>query len=122
MVANRLQAALWREAINLVVNAVVTPEEVDVAIRYGPGIRWALMGIFLTFHLGGGKGGIKYFMKSLEATFENIWNDLASWTEYPENSMATIEERVNEYLKGYDLEKLAEWRDKKIFEILKLIK
>src|SRR5262249_54013958 len=61
-VANRLQAALWREAIHLVADGVVSVADADAAIAYGPGLRWALMGPHLTFHLAGGEGGMTHFM------------------------------------------------------------
>jgi len=56
-VANRLQAALWREAVHLVAEGVVSVADADAGIAYGPGLRWALMGPHLTFHLAGGEGG-----------------------------------------------------------------
>ena len=64
-VANRLQAALWREAIHLVAEGVVSVADADAAIAYGPGLRWALMGPHLTFHLAGGEGGMAHFMSHL---------------------------------------------------------
>ena len=60
-VANRLQAALWREAIHLVTEGVVSVADADAAVAYGPGLRWALMGPSLTFHLAGGEGGMTRF-------------------------------------------------------------
>ena len=57
--ANRLQAALWREAVNAVVSGLASVEDVDTAISAGPGLRWAVMGPHMTFHLGGGDGGIE---------------------------------------------------------------
>jgi carnitine 3-dehydrogenase len=59
-VANRLQAALWREAIHLVAEGVVSVADADAAIAFGPGLRWALMGPHLTFHLAGGEGGMTH--------------------------------------------------------------
>src|SRR6185437_2876571 len=59
--ANRLQAALWREAVHLVAEGVADVADVDAAIAYGPGLRWAIMGPHLTFHLAGGVGGIEHF-------------------------------------------------------------
>lgn len=64
-VANRLQVALWREAVHLVAEGVVSVADADAAIAYGPGLRWALMGPHLTFHLAGGEGGMKHFMEHL---------------------------------------------------------
>src|SRR5258707_2405823 len=56
--ANRLQAALWREAFYLVQRGIASVEDVDAAIAHGPGLRWALLGPFLNMHLSGGAGGI----------------------------------------------------------------
>src|ERR1700722_405051 len=71
-VANRLQAAVFREAIHLVYSGVASAADVDAAIAYGPGLRWALMGPLLTFHLAGGEGGIEHFMDHLREA-NNIW-------------------------------------------------
>ncbi|MEE8554637.1 MAG: 3-hydroxyacyl-CoA dehydrogenase NAD-binding domain-containing protein, partial [bacterium] len=60
---NRLQAAIWREAIDAVVSGVASVEDVDKAIAYGPGLRWALMGPHQIFHLAGGPGGMGNFLE-----------------------------------------------------------
>jgi len=57
-VANRLQSVLWNEAVQLVEQGVAEPADIDAAVAYGPGLRWALMGPFLTHHLAGGEGGL----------------------------------------------------------------
>jgi 3-hydroxyacyl-CoA dehydrogenase len=77
-VANRLQAAVWREAIHLVMEGVATVAEVDEAVRFGPGLRWALMGPHLTFHLGGGAGGMASFIEHLGPAVQTWWDDLGS--------------------------------------------
>ena len=77
-IANRLQAALWREAFHLVEQGVATVADVDTAIAYGPGLRWALMGPFLNMHLGGGEGGIRHMLDHLGAPIESWWADLGS--------------------------------------------
>ena len=59
-VANRLQAALWREAFYLVEQGIASVEDVDTAIAHGPGLRWALLGPFLNLHMSGGPGGIAH--------------------------------------------------------------
>ena len=64
-VANRLQAALWREAFHLVEIGAVTVAEVDAAIAHGPGLRWALMGPCLLNHLSGGAGGLRHTLDHL---------------------------------------------------------
>lgn len=74
--ANRLQAALWREAIHLVAEGVASVADVDAAISEGPGLRWALMGPHLTFHLAGGEGGMAHFLHHLLPAMESWWQDL----------------------------------------------
>jgi len=60
--SDRLQEALWREALHLVNDGVATPEELDTAISFGPGLRWALWGTCLIFHLAGGRGGMRQML------------------------------------------------------------
>jgi carnitine 3-dehydrogenase len=77
-IANRLQAALWREAFHLVDQGVATVADIDTAIAYGPGLRWALMGPFLNLHLSGGEGGIRHLLEHLGPPIESWWADLGS--------------------------------------------
>lgn len=74
--ANRLQAAIWREAVHLVAEGVATVADVDAAISEGPGLRWALMGPHTTFHLAGGEGGIEHFLHHLMPAVTSWWKDL----------------------------------------------
>src|ERR1700704_5483157 len=64
-VANRLQAALYREMLHLIEQDVLSVEEADTAVSYGPGLRWGVMGQSLQWHVGGGAGGINHFMEQL---------------------------------------------------------
>ncbi|QYM77965.1 hypothetical protein K0B96_11650 [Horticoccus luteus] len=75
-VANRLQAALWREAVHLAAEGVASVEDIDAAVCWGPGLRWALMGPNLVLHLGGGQGGMEHFMEHLSGPFARWWEDL----------------------------------------------
>jgi len=77
-VANRLQAALWREAVHLVAEGVATVADIDTAISAGPGLRWALMGPHLTFHLAGGSGGIAHFLDQFAGPMSDWWSDLGN--------------------------------------------
>ena len=76
--ANRLQAALWREAVHLVAEGVATVEDVDAAISEGPGLRWALMGPHLTFALAGGAGGMAHFLDHLGPAMTTWWDSLGA--------------------------------------------
>ncbi|HZQ13659.1 MAG TPA: 3-hydroxyacyl-CoA dehydrogenase NAD-binding domain-containing protein [Pseudolabrys sp.] len=119
-VANRLQAALWREAIHLVMEGVVSVADADAAIAYGPGLRWALMGPHLTFHLAGGEGGMQHFMSHLAAGPVQSWmDDLGSPRMTPE-VQKTITDGVLAEAGGRSIGELAKWRDRKLIEILKV--
>jgi 3-hydroxyacyl-CoA dehydrogenase len=76
--ANRLQAALWREAVHLVAEGVATVADVDAAISEGPGLRWALMGPHLTFALAGGAGGMAQYMRHLAPATVSWWQSLGN--------------------------------------------
>nr|MBX2825521.1 3-hydroxyacyl-CoA dehydrogenase [Gammaproteobacteria bacterium] len=76
-VANRLQAALWREAISLVVEGVASVDDVDKAVWAGPGLRWAAMGPHQLFHLGAGQGGLREFCERYSDSFHRWWDDLS---------------------------------------------
>jgi len=75
-VANRLQAAVWREAIHLVKEGVASVEDVDKAMWSGPGLRWAAMGPTMLFHLGAGEGGLADFCERYGDSFNRWWDDL----------------------------------------------
>jgi carnitine 3-dehydrogenase len=81
--ANRLSAALWREAVDLVLRGVATVEDVDKAVSCGPGLRWAAMGPHLLYDLGGGEEGIVGHVQHLAGVKEGMLRDLATWTSFP---------------------------------------
>ncbi len=74
--ADRLMEALWREALHLVNDGVATTEEVDAAIIYGAGLRWAQMGPFLTFHLAGGEKGMRHMLEQFGPALKLPWTKL----------------------------------------------
>ena len=77
-IANRLQAALWREAFHLVNEGVASVDDIDTAIAHGPGLRWALMGPFMNLHLSGGQGGMQHLLEHLGGPIESWWRDLGN--------------------------------------------
>jgi carnitine 3-dehydrogenase len=89
-IANRMSAALWREAIELVRSGVASVEDVDKAIRHGPGLRWAVMGPHLIYHLGGGQAGIRGHISHLTASKEGMLRDLAAWTSFPADTAEVL--------------------------------
>ena len=77
-VANRFQAALYKEVLYLVQEGVLSVEDADVAICYGPGLRWGVMGPSLQWHLGGGAGGIHHFMDHLMPPLTSLIGSLSA--------------------------------------------
>jgi 3-hydroxyacyl-CoA dehydrogenase len=77
-VANRLQSALYREVLYLIEQDVLSVEDADAAVSYGPGPRWGVMGPSLQWHLGGGQGGIKHFIEHLLPPMVQSWKVLGT--------------------------------------------
>jgi carnitine 3-dehydrogenase len=75
-VCDRLQEALWREALHILNKDVATTGDIDDSIVYSAGMRWAFMGSFLTYHVAGGPGGMRDFIKQFDPTLELDWTDL----------------------------------------------
>ena len=115
--ANRLQAALWREAVDAVASGQAGVEDVDAAVTLALGPRWALMGPFATFNLGGGQGGLAHFLDHLGAPFEALWDDAQRPVVTEELKRAMIA-AVRDSSNGQSPEALAAERDAKLKAIL----
>ncbi|WP_372800481.1 3-hydroxyacyl-CoA dehydrogenase NAD-binding domain-containing protein [Paracoccus seriniphilus] len=109
-VANRLQAAIWREAISLVVEGVASVEDVDKAVWAGPGLRWAAMGPTMLFNLGAGEGGLKAFCDHFADTFNGWWDDLGQ-VRLNDEVAGILIEGVNEEAHGENHAELSARRD-----------
>ena len=118
-VANRLQTVLWKEAVQLVAEGVVSVSDADAAIAYGPGLRWALMGPHLTFHLAGGEGGMTHFMHHI-APAAQTWIDDSGEPWLTAEVQKLIIDGVAEEAAGRSIADIAKWRDRKLVEILKV--
>ncbi len=90
-VSDRLQEALWREALHMVADGVATTEEIDAAITGGPGPRWAVMGPCLTFHLAGGEGGMAHALEQFGPALKLPWTRLEAPELTPELSRRMVE-------------------------------
>jgi 3-hydroxybutyryl-CoA dehydrogenase len=117
-VANRLQAALWREAIHLMSSGVASVEDIDTAVWAGPGLRWAAMGPTMLFHLGAGKGGLAEFCERYADSFHRWWDDLGTVKLDPETSGRMVAGVAAE-AKNRSWEDLCETRDELIVALLK---
>ena len=117
--ANRLQAALWREAVHLVAEGVASVADVDAAISEGPGLRWALMGPHATFHLAGGEGGMAHFLHHLLPAMETWWADLGT-PKVDAAVQAKLVAGVAEEVGGRTVPELAARRDAFLAALLEL--
>ncbi|WP_233879733.1 3-hydroxyacyl-CoA dehydrogenase NAD-binding domain-containing protein [Virgibacillus halodenitrificans] len=119
-IADRLMEAIWREALHIVNDGVATTEEVDASIVYGPGLRWALMGPFLTLHMGGGKQGMRHLLEQFGPALKLPWTKL----EAPELTDELAEKVITgceNQTEGVSMEKLEERRDEFLVELQELL-
>src|SRR5262249_21950830 len=119
-VANRLQAAIYREIVNLIDKGVLDVADSDTAVSWGPGLRWGVMGPSLLFHLGGGQGGIKHFMEHLSGPLASWWKDLGAQTEFSPEVQQKIIDGVLQEAGGRSIDELAEERDRVLLGLLAL--
>ena len=118
-VANRLQAALYREMLYLIEQGVLTVEETDAAVCYGPGLRWGVMGQSLQWHLGGGAGGIRHFMEHLMDPLQGMMKALGTPNITPELKQTVIDGVLRE-ADGRSVDELAQAENEVLVGLLKL--
>jgi 3-hydroxyacyl-CoA dehydrogenase len=126
-IANRLQIAVYREAVDLVLRGVCTVADVDKALSFGPGLRYALMGQNLIFQLGGGKFGLTGIMTHIGKTAEVWMDDMAAWKKWPEGFIDIMQAGVDKEMvgrrpeEGRTNEEIMHWRDDKLLALLKIL-
>src|SRR2546421_7063472 len=118
-VANRLQAALYREMLYLIEQGVLSVEDTDAAVSYGPGLRWGVMGQSLQWHLGGGDGGIKHFMDHLMEPLAGMMKVLGTPNITPDLKQTIIDGALREAA-GRSVAQLAKKENEVIIGLLRL--
>ena len=116
-ISDRLQEALWREALHLVADGVATTEEIDSAIVFGPGLRWAFMGTFLAFHLAGGDGGMRHMLEQFGPALKLPWTKLRApelTTQLARRVVSGTKAQAN----GRSVKELERWRDDQLIRIM----
>lgn len=113
-VANRLQAALYREIVYLIDQDVLDVADADDAVSWGPGLRWGVMGPNLLWHLGEGKGGIQHFMDKLMDPMVRMWRALGNPEMTPELKQRIVD-GVLDVANGRSIDELAAQRDAMLF-------
>jgi carnitine 3-dehydrogenase len=119
-VGNRLQEALWREALHMIDSGQATAEQVDESIVHGPGLRWALMGPILTFHLAGGPGGMEHMLDHFGPALLEPWTRLDAPTLTPELRDALVS-GASKVAAGRTVGELEERRDAFLVDLLLLL-
>ena len=119
-IADRLMEALWREALHLVNDGVATTEEIDAAVVYGCGLRWSLMGTFLTFHLAGGEPGMRHMLEQFGPALKLPWTKLEA-PELTDELIDRVVEGCEHQAAGRPVAELDRRRDDFLVELLGLV-
>ena len=117
-VANRFQAALYREMLYVIEQGILSVEDTDAAVSYGPGLRWGVMGQSLQWHLGGGEGGIKHFMDHLMDPLAGMMKALGTPNINPELKQKVIDGVMRE-AGNRSVDELAQAENEVIIELLR---
>lgn len=121
-VADRLMEALWREALWLVHDGIATTEEIDDAIRYGPGIRWSFMGTFLIYRIAGGEAGMRHFMAQFGPALKWPWTKLMDVPELTEDFLDTLAAQSDDQAGGMSIRDLERLRDDCLVSVLSALR
>ena len=116
-IANRLQAALLREAFHLFLSGVASAADIDAAVAQGPGLRWAFMGPFLTMHLASGEGGMRGALNHFGPGLEHWWADSGT-PRLDEDAIEAMGRAVDDMLDGQSIPALAAARDTRLLALL----
>jgi len=119
-VADRLQEAMWREALHMLANGEATVEQLDLSITAGPGLRWALMGPMLTFHLAGGEGGMAHMLDHFGPSLSAPWTRLKAPELTPDLRAAAVA-GCEEEAAGRSVGDLVRERDRGLVAILRAL-
>jgi 3-hydroxypropionate dehydrogenase (NADP+) len=116
--AGRMAAAVWREAIDLVVTGVVDVEDLDRAVSLGPALGWAAAGPHLTYHLAAGRRGVRGFLQQLLGTFEGLWTTLPTWSRLDPEKERQLVSAIERAYEG-QIEEIRGARDRRLAGILR---
>lgn len=117
-IADRLLEAMWREALWLIHDDVATTEEIDVAIKHGFGLRWAQMGLFETYRLGGGEAGMRHFLEQFGPALQWPWTKLMDVPDLDDTLIDKIAEQVEAQTGDKTVAELMDERDRNLVAIL----
>lgn len=121
-IADRLMEALWREALWLVQEDVATVEEIDDVMRYGPGLRWALMGSFMIYRMGGGEAGMRHFLHQFGPSLQWPWSRLTDVPELDDALIEKIATQSDAQASGRSIHELEQLRDQGLVALIKALR
>jgi len=119
--SDRLQEALWREALHIINDGFATTDDLDKAIIHGPGMRWSIMGTFLTFHLAGGQNGMRHMLKQFGPALKLPWTKLKA-PKLSKKLSQKIIKGTKDQSKGKSISEIANIRDNYLIDLLKIRK
>ena len=119
-ISDRLQEALWRESLHLIKDGIASTEEIDDAIVYGPGLRWAFMGVCLTFHLAGGEEGMKHMLEQFGPALKLPWTKLKA-PELNKKLKGRMISGTKKQAGKFSIDDLEKQRDFFLIEIMKTL-
>ncbi|MDH3595468.1 MAG: L-carnitine dehydrogenase [Rhodospirillales bacterium] len=120
-ISDRLQEAVWREILHLVNDGVASTDEIDDAISYGPGLRWAIMGTCLTFHLAGGEGGLRHMLEQFGPALKLPWTKLVA-PELNDTLIERMVEGTRRQAAGRSIQELERLRDDCLIAIMQALR
>ncbi|SHH73659.1 carnitine 3-dehydrogenase [Marivita hallyeonensis] len=121
-IADRFLEAVWREALWLVKDGIATTEEIDNAIRYGFGLRWAQMGLFETYRVAGGEAGMRHFMAQFGPCLQWPWTKLTDVPEFTDELVDLIADQSDRQSGHMSIRELERLRDNNLVAILRALK
>ena len=119
--SDRLQEALWREILHLVNDGVATTRELDEAVHYGPGLRWAGMGTNLTFHLAGGEGGMRHMLGQFGPALKLPWTKMEA-PDLTEDLIELMAAGCEEQAEGRSMAELERLRDDYLVNVMRSLR
>jgi len=120
-ISDRLQEALWRETLHMVNDGIATTDEIDQAVIYGPGLRWAFMGTCLTFHLAGGNDGMRHMLAQFGPALKLPWSKLVA-PELTDELIERMAEGTEAQADGMSIAELAQLRDNCLIALMQALK
>lgn len=121
-IADRLMEAVWREGLWLVKDGIATTEDIDDAIRFGFGLRWAQMGLFETFRIAGGTQGMRHFIEQFAPALQWPWTRLMDVPELDDELIDTISRQSDAQSGAHTIDELERIRDDNLVAIMKALK